>query len=46
MRKLFGGMVLAALALSLPAAASAQRRAAAPMGALSTSLVWTLDSRT
>src|SRR6266850_2047011 len=32
MRKLFGGMVLAALALSLPAAAHAQRRAAAPMG--------------
>ncbi len=32
MRKLFGGMVLAVLALSLPAAAHAQRRAAAPMG--------------
>lgn len=32
MRKLFGGMVLAALALSLPAAAQAQRRAAAPAG--------------
>jgi hypothetical protein len=32
MRKFFGGMVLAALALSLPAAARAQRRAAAPMG--------------
>ena len=33
MRKLFGGMVLAAVALSLPAAADAQRRAAAPGGA-------------
>ncbi len=33
MRKLLGGMVLAALALSLPAAAQAQRRAAAPSGA-------------
>jgi hypothetical protein len=32
MRKLFGGMVLAALALSLPATAMAQRRAAAPAG--------------
>lgn len=33
MRKLFGGMVLAAIALSLPAAAHAQRRStAAPMG--------------
>src|SRR5205809_6615735 len=32
MRKLFGGMVLVALVLSLPAAAQAQRRAAAPMG--------------
>ena len=32
MRKLFGGMVLAAIALSLPAAAEAQRRAAAPTG--------------
>src|SRR5258705_13403546 len=32
MRKLFGGMVLVALVLSLPAAAHAQRRAAAPMG--------------
>lgn len=33
MRKLLGGMVLTALALSLPAAVSAQRRAApAPMG--------------
>jgi len=32
MRKLCGGMVLATLALSLPAAAQAQRRAAAPMG--------------
>src|SRR5712671_2083185 len=30
MQKLFGGMVVAALALSLPAAAHAQRRAAAP----------------
>jgi len=30
MRKLFGGMVLAAVALSLPASAQAQRRAAAP----------------
>lgn len=33
MRKLFGGMVLAAVALSLPAAAQAQRRAAAAGGA-------------
>ncbi len=33
MRKLFGGMVLAAIALSLPAAADAQRRAAATGGA-------------
>lgn len=33
MRKLFGGMVVATLALSLPAAAHAQRRATAPMGA-------------
>lgn len=33
MRKLFGGMVLAAVALSLPAAAEAQRRAAAAGGA-------------
>ncbi len=32
MRKLFGGMVLVVLVLSLPAAAQAQRRAAAPMG--------------
>ena len=32
MRKLFGGMVLVALAVSLPATAGAQRRAAAPMG--------------
>lgn len=32
MRKLFGGMVLVALVLSLPASAIAQRRAAAPMG--------------
>ena len=32
MRKLFGGMVLATLALSLPAALQAQRRAVAPMG--------------
>jgi hypothetical protein len=32
MRKLFGGMVLTALALSLPAAVQAQRRAAAPAG--------------
>jgi len=32
MRKLFGGLVMAALALSLPATVSAQRRAAAPMG--------------
>src|SRR2546422_999247 len=30
MRKLFSGMVIAALALSLPTAAHAQRRAAAP----------------
>jgi hypothetical protein len=33
MRKLFGGMVLAVIALSLPAAAQAQRRAAAAGGA-------------
>jgi hypothetical protein len=33
MRKLFGGLVLAAVALSLPAAAQAQRRAAATGGA-------------
>ena len=33
MRKLFGGMVLAAIAVSLPAAAQAQRRAAAAGGA-------------
>jgi len=33
MRKLFGGLVLAAVALSLPAAVQAQRRAAAPSGA-------------
>jgi hypothetical protein len=32
MRKLFGGMVLAAVALSLPALAQAQRRAAAASG--------------
>lgn len=32
MRKLFGGMVLAAIAVSLPAAAQAQRRAAAAGG--------------
>src|SRR2546422_4610829 len=32
MRKLLAGMALAALALSLPARAHAQRRAAAPMG--------------
>lgn len=32
MRKLFGGMVLASLALSVTTAAQAQRRAAAPMG--------------
>src|SRR3989475_3040073 len=32
MRKLLAGMALAALALSLPATAHAQRRAAAPMG--------------
>jgi len=32
MRKLFGGLVMAALALSLPATVSAQRRAAAPAG--------------
>ena len=32
MRKLFGGMVLAALALSLPAASHAQRRAAGASG--------------
>ena len=32
MRKIFGGMVLAALALSVTTAAQAQRRAAAPMG--------------
>src|SRR3954469_20107897 len=32
MRKLFGGMLLTALALSLPAAAQAQRRATAASG--------------